>query len=129
MTKEILRKQYECACNGYVAELLKMWELDGFYGFWIGDDIGGIYDYSGSFTITMEDIIFCVENDITEEKYTEWLDYCVDASEFNMTTPNLKSWMMGYPRASQETFERLRGIKADLYKAIEEEKERQCAKS
>jgi hypothetical protein len=37
--------------------------------------------------------------------------------------------MMGYPRTSQETFERLRGIKADLHKAIEEEKKRQQAKT
>jgi len=122
--KRELKKQYECACNGYVAELLRKWELDAYYGYWIGEEVGGIYDYGGSFTITMEDIIYCVENEVTEEEYSEWLEYCTDASEFNMVTPNLKSWRMGCPRTDNETFERLRGLKADLAKAIEEEKER-----
>ena len=119
-----MRNQYECACNRYVAELLRMWELDAYYGYWIGEDVGGLYEYDDCFTISMEDIIYCVEHDVTEVQYMEWLEYCVDAGEFGFTTPSLKSWMMGCPRTPQETFERLRGLKADLAKAVEEEKER-----
>lgn len=122
--KRELKNQYECACNRYVAELLRIWELDSFYGYWIGDDVGGIYEYESGFNISMENIIYCVDNDVTEEQYMEWTDYICDASEFNMDTPSLRSWMKGCPRTPQETFERLRGLKENLRMAVEEETER-----
>ena len=122
--KRQLKEQWKQACNGYLCELLRMWELDSYYGYWIAEEIGGVYDYGGSFTIGMDDIIYCVENDVTQQQYMEWQDYIFDAAEFGFDTPNLRSWMKGCPRTSAETFEHLREIKAMLNKAIEEEKER-----
>ena len=124
-TKAMLREQYEKACNGYLVELLRMWELDAYYGYWIGEEIGGVYDYGGGmFTIGMNDIIYCVENDIGREQYIEWQEYCCDAAEFGFDTPNLKSWMMGCPRTPPEVFEKLRKMKAELNEAIKAEKEK-----
>lgn len=123
--KRILREQWETGCNGYLVELLRVWDLDGYYGYWIGDDVGGVYDYGGALTINMEDIIYCVEHDVTREQYDEWMEYVIDASEFGFTTPNLRSWMMGCPRTAPETFEKLRRLKAELDKAVKEEKERE----
>ena len=52
--KKRLKEQYEKACNGYLVELLRMWEFDSYYGYWISEEIGGVYDYGGSFTIVMD---------------------------------------------------------------------------
>ena len=124
-TKAMLREQWEKACNGYLVELLRMWELDAYYGYWIGEEIGGVYDYGdGMFTIGMNDIIYCVEHDIGREQYIEWQEYCCDAAEFGFDTPNLKSWMMGCPRTQPEVFEKLRKMKAELNEAIKAEKEK-----
>ena len=102
-----------------------MWELDGHYGYWIGNEDGTLYDYGdGMFTINMDNIIYCVEHDVTELQYQEWQDYICDAAEFGFVTPNLRSWMNGCPRTPQETFEKLRKLKADLNNAVEEEKKR-----
>ncbi len=120
-----LRTAYEKACNDYLAELLRMWELDSHYGYWIGDDVGGVYDYDGGFSINMDDIIYCVENVVTELQYCEWQEYIVDASEFGFDMPNLKSWMHGCPRTPQETFDKWRAVKRDLAAEVEEEKKRQ----
>lgn len=123
--KRMLKEQYEKACNGYLVELLRMWELDAYYGYWIGEEIGGVYDYGGGmFTIGMNDIIYCVEHDIGREQYMEWQEYCCDAAEFGFDMPNLKSWMMGCPRTSPEVFEKLRKMKAELNEAIKAEKEK-----
>jgi hypothetical protein len=123
--KKMLKDQWEQACNGYLAELLRMWELDAHYGYWIGDEVGGVYDYGdGMFTINMDDIIYCVEHDVTHDQYIEWQEYICDAAEFGFDTPNLKSWMMGCPRTPEATFKRLRKLKADLNNAINEEQER-----
>ena len=119
-----LRTAYEKACNDYLSELLKMWELDSHYGYWIGDEVGGVYDYDGGFSINMDDIIYCVLADVTREQYIEWQEYICDAAEFGFDTPNLRSFVRGCPRTSAETFKHLREIKAKLNDAIQDEKER-----
>ena len=122
--KRMLKEQYEKACNGYLVELLRMWELDMHYGYWNSDQPGTIYHYGETHNLTMEDIIYIVENDIEEDEVLEWEDYCLDAYEFKFETPNLRAWHKGCPRAPQETFYKLRQLKADLDKAVEEEKKR-----
>jgi hypothetical protein len=122
--KRQLKDQWETACNGYLCELLRMWELDSYYGYWIAEEVGGVYDYGGSFTINMDEIIYCVDHDVTQQQFMEWQEYCCDAAEFGFDTPNLKSWMRGCPRTSAKTFKNLREIKAMLNDAVKEEKER-----
>ena len=122
--KRMLKEQYEKGCNGYLVELLRMWELDMHYGYWNSDEPGTIYHYGETHNLSMEDIIYIVENDIEENEVLEWEDYCLDAYEFKFTIPNLRAWHMGCPRTPQAVFDRLRGMKAELDKAVEEEKKR-----
>ena len=122
--KERLRDQYKWACNSYLVEMLNMWELDAHYGYWNSDEPGTVYHYAETHNLTMEDIIYIVENDIEEAEVLEWEDYCLDAYEFKFTTPNLRAWHMGCPRTTKETFDRFRQLQADLNKAVEEEKQR-----
>lgn len=123
--KRQLKKDWRKACNGFLVELLRMWELDAYYGYWIGDETGSVYDYGdGMFTIGMDDIILCVECDVTREQYMEWQEYICDATEFGFDTPNLRSWLRGCQRTSAETFDNLRKIKAMLDDAVKEEKDR-----
>lgn len=123
--KRQLKEQWEKVCNGYLTELLRMWELDGYYGYWNRDEPGTIYHYGETYNLTMEEIIYIVENDIEEDEVFEWEEYCLDAHEFGFNTPNLNAWHKGCPRTSQEVFEKLRKLKSDLEKAVEEEKQRQ----
>ena len=123
--KRQLKEQWRQAVRGYQAALLNMWELDAHYGYWIGGEEGSVYDYGdGMFTIGIDDMIYCVECDVTREQYIEWQDYICDAAEFGFDTPNLKSWMKGCTRIDESTFKGLREIKAKLNEAIREERER-----
>lgn len=122
--KKMLKEQYEDACNGYILELLRMWELDGHYGYWNSDDVGSIYHYGETHNLTMEDIIYIVENDIYEAEVLVWEDYLLDAHEFGFTMPNLRAWHMGCPRTPNDVIDRLRKMKEDFNKAIDEERER-----
>lgn len=123
--KRQLKEQWKQSCNGFLVELLRMWELDAHYGYWIADETGSVYDYGdGMFTISMDDIIYCVLADITREQYMEWQEYICNAAEFNFSTPNLRSWIRGCPRIPSEVFDKLRKLKADLDNAVEEEKKR-----
>ena len=118
---KLLKENYENACNDYVAALLTLWDLDGYYGYWIGEEVGGVYDYGdGIFTIGMQDIVYCVENGVTEEEYEEMLEYCIKCSEYNLPTMNLNAWHKGAPKYD---FTKLDALKKDLDDMIEEYKE------
>lgn len=123
-TKKVLRREFSVACNGYLNELLRMWGLDAHYGYWNSDQPGTIYHYGETHNLTMEEIIYIVENDIEENEVLAWEDYTLDASEFGFEMPNLMAWHRGCPRTSQEAFDNLRRMKAELYAAIDDEKER-----
>lgn len=122
--KQFLKEQYEEGCNGYLVELLSMWGLDAHYGYWNSDKPGTIYHYGDTHNLSMEDIIYIVENDIEEDEVLEWEDYCLDAYEFKLGAPNLRSWHMGCPRTSKKTIEKFRKMKQELFDAVEAEKRR-----
>lgn len=118
-----LREDYEKACNGYLVTLLNMWELDASYGFWVSDEVGGTYSYGDTgLYLNMDDMIYVVENNISEQSYQEWLDYCVWASEFNQTVPNLRVWHHGFPRVDEATQKKLSEMRYELDRLIEKTK-------
>ena len=117
---KLLKENYEKACNDYMRALLTLWGLDGYYGYWIGDEVVGVYDYGdGIFTIGMQDIVYCVENGVTEEEYEEMLEYCVKCYEYNLPAMNLNAWLKGAPR---HDFTKLDAAKKALEDEIENEK-------
>lgn len=125
--KQKLKEQWKNACNGYLVELLRMWELDAHYGYWNSDQPGTIYHYGETHNLSMEDIMYIVDNDIEEDEVLEWEDYYLNAHEFGFTMPNLRAWHMGCPRTSKEVFDKLFAMKLDLEKAVEEERDRNNA--
>ena len=127
--KRMLKEQYEKGCNGYLVELLRMWGLDMYYGYWNSDQPGTIYHYAETHNLTMEDIMYIVDCDIEEDEVLAWEDYCLDAHEFGFDIPNLRAWHRGCPRTPQEVFDHLRELKANLAQAVEEEKKRMMEKS
>ena len=117
---KLLKENYEKACNDYVRALLTLWNLNGCYGSWIGEDVGCVYDYGdGMFTINMQDVVYCVENGVTEQEYEEMLEYCIKCSEYNLPTMNLNAWHKGAPR---HDFTKLDAAKKALEDEIENEK-------
>lgn len=126
--KRHIKEQFETACNAYLLELHNMWDLDHDltpkgYGYWVGDEVGGIYSYGEFVFIDMQDIIFCVENDINASEYNEWQEYCLFANEYNQNVPNLKAWHNGCPRLSKDAQKHLISLKERLDKTIQEYKE------
>lgn len=113
MDKKELRRKYNDACNDYLSALLEKWELTG-YHYWIADEIGGLCSLPDDNVISMQDIIYCIENDISYNEFIKWLDYNVAAREFNFNYINLKSWHKGCPRVSEEVLDRLRRMKSNL---------------
>ena len=117
--KELLKKNYEDACNEYVKALLALWDLSLHNGYWIGDEVGVIYDIDGWITIGMQEIIYCVENNVTSKEVEEWQDYYIKCHDYNLPTMNLNAYHKGAPR---HDFSKIDALKKDLEDAIESEK-------
>lgn len=122
MDKKTLLENYECACNNIIMELLKEWELDSGYGYWIGGIVGGLYDYDCYIIIDMVDAVYCIKNNISRDTYNEYVDYNVRCIQNNMTTMNLNSYIKGAPRVTEETFNKIEELKKGIQDIIEEEK-------
>lgn len=120
----MLKENYEKACNGYLVELLNMWDLSHKYGWWAGDEAGSTYFYEDAFSVSMDDIIYIVSNQIPYEEYLEWYEYTTWAIEFGQNVPNLKSWHLGCPRVDKETQKKIMDMKAEFDRLICETKEK-----
>ena len=120
--KKSLKKQFEKAVNDYVDSLLFMWDADKYYGYFVSDEVGGVYVHEAGFSLNMDEIIFCVENDVAIEKYWEFVEYIQKCDRYNFKKPNLQSYIKGCPTIPQETFDRLDAMRAELEKCVEETK-------
>ena len=72
----------------------------------------------------MDEIIFCVENDVAYETYYDYMEYCTWAHEFGFNVPNFESYFKGCPIAPKDVQERLTKQKQELDKLIRDEKEK-----
>ena len=128
MNKENIKKAYENACQDYLTQLLTDW---GFYdddmketcmGWWVGDEIGGLFCLEDDIFINMDDIRYCVDNDISFEIYQDFQDYNVKCAEFGFNHMNLNAFVLGAPRVSDEEFKHFQQLKDELNYYIKEAK-------
>lgn len=111
MKDVLIRNRYEKVCNEYVAQLCSMWNQDIAYGWWVNNEVGGIWCYGDFISLNMSDIVYIVNNNIEEEDVINWLDYVSTAVIYGLSCPNLKSWVNGCPRLSTEDIQKLQKIK------------------
>jgi hypothetical protein len=114
-----LRETFDTVVDGYIQRLLRMFEWDTSYGYWVSDDRTGVYAYGDDYFINLADIIYIVDNHVSKKDFEEWWNYGLWAHEFNQTIPNLASWVSGCPRVSKEEMDTLRGLKESLNKEID----------
>lgn len=117
------RQDFEGAVNNYVTAFLKLFELNKVDTWWVGDRTGlDLFCFGDCETISLEDMVYCLENNITHEEYIEFTEYNVRCLDYHLNTMNLKAWHMGAPRVPQETFDRLDALKKELNDTIENTK-------
>lgn len=121
--KRKLRSRFANICESYRHTIERMWELNKADGYWVAEEIGGVYDNAGVVTLSLLEMIYCVENDIKLEEVLEWQDYNIEAQEYGFNCINLKSWHKGCPRVPREKLEEFRAKRRELEQMAEEAKE------
>ena len=123
MDKKQIKDNFARACEEYLKALCEMFEMPYEQDAWVAGDIGTIACV-GDYFISMDEIRYIVDNDITFDEYLQYYDYCLEAHEYGITAPNLENWHKGCPRATKEDFANLRKAKQDFDDLVKETKER-----
>lgn len=120
ISKGFLQKLWANACNAYLVELANNWgwKLNATSDYWVSDEIGGVFCYSDDLFISLDDIRYCVEHDISEDVFREYLDYNSKAVSLGLDSINLQSWEKGCPRVKEEDLDRLIKMKDELNEEI-----------
>lgn len=108
-----LRLAYEAAVENYLSAFLKMYDLSCDHEPWAANEIGTIAEV-GDYFFSFYDIKRCVDENVKWEDLIEWYDYTTEVSILGLTTINLKSWLMGAPRASKEEIERIKSLRNEI---------------
>lgn len=125
MNKEQAKEYFVKGCNAYLELFCDKhgFDYEDAKESWAGGKVGEI-TLVGDFYVNMTTIIVDIEENAKESDFYEWYDYCLDAHEFDFTTPNYESWLRGCPRTDESTFAKLREIKRNLEDCIKSEKTR-----
>lgn len=128
--KESIKRAYRRACLDYLYQLLDDWGLyekdDDItkFGWWVGDEIGGVFCLEDDTFINMDEIRYCVDNNIDYDTYQDYLEYATKCYDFGFDHMNLNAFVIGAPRVSNEEFERLEMLQKNLDDAINDIKDK-----
>ena len=116
--KTDLKAIYEKACNAYLKAFCEKhgFDYEDASRSWVGDDVGGIAE-AGDYVIGMATIRTDIDMDAPEEEFGKWYDYSMRvhaATDGKQSGPNFESWLRGCPRHSEEWFESLEKLRADV---------------
>lgn len=125
MSKDKAKEYFVKGCNEYLRLFCEKHDFDYEEAkeSWVANCVGDV-TCVGDIFVGMQTIITDIEMDAPEEEFVKWYDYNLVAHEFGFNTPNFESWLRGCPRVSEETFNKLQGLKNDLDDAIKSEKEK-----
>lgn len=72
MTKEVLKENYENACNDYIEVFCKKQSVE--FSFWVGDEIGGTACFNNYYCIGLTDIVYDINTNQKKDLIFEWWD-------------------------------------------------------
>jgi hypothetical protein len=109
---------YRQVCNQYLALFCEKHGYDLHDAEWVGGEPGDIATI-GDYYVGMRTIIDDLEMDAPEEEFIKWYDYCLEAHDLGITSPNFRSWVKGCPRIPEERLQRLRDLRGALKSEID----------
>lgn len=123
MDRASVKRDYEIACNNYLRLFCDKHEFDfeDARNSWVGGCFGEVVQ-CGDYFIDFHTIMVDIDNDVPKDVFLQYYDYCLSAGEFDLEMPNYRAWILGCPRTSEETFEKLNALKNQLRELIEDEK-------
>ena len=102
-------KNYENAVNAIITAFKEKQGLDTYGGYWIGNQIGEVYDFGDSMTFNFLDILTDIKENAPKDEIFKWRDYMMRIWSINnmaggilLKENNYRSWLKGCPRLTEE---------------------------
>lgn len=109
-----LIKNYENAVNAIIEEFKNKQEIESNEGYWIGNQIGEVYDFGDTMTFDFRDIMIDLKENATKGEIFKWRNYMLRIWQINnmaggvfLQEANYRSWLRGCPRISEEDLDRI----------------------
>lgn len=107
-----LIENYEKSVNAIIDAFNKKHEFNGNDGYWIGNEVGGVYDFGDTMTFDFRDILLDIKEDAPNGEIEKWQDYNLRVWSVNnmvggvfLKDVNYRSWLNGCPRLSDHEFD------------------------
>lgn len=104
-----LIKNYEDAVNAIIDEFKKKQEFDSNEGYWIGNQIGEVYDFGDTMTFDFHDILADIKENANKGEIINWRNYMLRIWSINnmaggilLHEVNYRNWIKGCPRLTNE---------------------------
>lgn len=104
-----LIKNYENAVNAIIDEFKKKQEINSTEGYWIGNQIGEVYDFGDTMTFDFHDILNDLKENAQKGEIFKWRDYTLRIWQINnmaggvlLQEMNYRSWLKGCPRLTED---------------------------
>lgn len=118
-----LRLAYEAAVENYLSAFMKQYDLTCDPEPWVGNEIGTIAEV-GDYFFGFDDIRRCVDENVKWQDLIEWYDYNCEGGMLGLNQINLKSWLMGAPRASKEDIAEIKARRQEFEELIKQQNEK-----
>lgn len=119
-----LISNYENAVNAIVDEFKKKQEIKSSEGYWIGKEIGGVYDFGDTMTFDFRDILTDIKTNAEKDEIFKWQEYNLRIWSLNnmvggmfLQEINYSNWLKGCPRLSSDELDK---VEAKYKKLVEE---------
>lgn len=103
-----LIKNYEDAVNAIITEFKKKQGIESDEGYWIGNQIGEVYDFGDAMTFDFHDILIDLKENAPKEEIFKWRNYMLRIWSINnmaggvlLQEANYRSWLKGCPRLTE----------------------------
>lgn len=110
---------YKDACNNIISLFAEHYEVSVGKDDWVGGEVGSTICINEEFYLGMDEIILMLNKDVSWNEFLRWWDYNLDAHFLNLNALNLRSWLNGCPRLSQEQIDELKKMRKDLDDIVE----------
>lgn len=104
-----LISNYENAVNAIIEEFKKKQELTSNEGYWIGNQIGEVYDFGDAYTFDFNDVLLDIKENAVKGEIFKWRNYMLRIWQLNnmaggvlLNEINYRSWIKGYPRLTDD---------------------------
>ena len=121
---ELLNKRYTEVCEEYLKAFCQTYELQYEEDAWVAGDVGTIASI-GDYYIDFQDVMYMLDNGIAFEEWLRWYDYCLDAHDLGLDTPNFTSWHKGCPRLTEEQIQDIKDKRQELKELMDSYKKNQ----